>query len=154
MRIEKAEWITAHNCGKPKWHSFTHTLSWKEKFGASTLSHKMCPRKQTTEPKLLILVSYCGKHAVPFFMGHHIVIQCMHMYLILYNVHYALYNAIVHEVITGVDPIFGWGGGGGKSKNNFNLRAKSQYKGVATGSLGGSCPPQILGAPTKKNMDI
>ena len=27
----------------------------KEKCGTSTLSHKMCPRKQTTEPKSLIL---------------------------------------------------------------------------------------------------
>ena len=32
-------------------------LSEKENFWALTLSHKMCPRKQTTEPKLLILVS-------------------------------------------------------------------------------------------------
>ena len=30
----------------------------KGKFWASTLSHKMCLRKQTTEPKLLILVSF------------------------------------------------------------------------------------------------
>ena len=58
MRIDKVNWITAYNCGKPKWHSFTHSLSWKGKFGVSTLSHKMCPRKQTTEPKLVILVSF------------------------------------------------------------------------------------------------
>ena len=30
----------------------------KEKFWASTLPHKMCPRKQTTKPELLILVSF------------------------------------------------------------------------------------------------
>ena len=30
----------------------------KGNFWASTLSHKMCPRKQTTEPKLVILVSF------------------------------------------------------------------------------------------------
>ena len=30
----------------------------KGEFGASTLSHKMCPRKQTTETNLLILVSF------------------------------------------------------------------------------------------------
>ena len=32
----------------------------KEKgtFGVLTLSHKMCPRKQTAEPKLVILVSF------------------------------------------------------------------------------------------------
>ena len=28
MRIDKVKWITAHNCGKPKWHSFTLSLSW------------------------------------------------------------------------------------------------------------------------------
>ena len=33
-------------------------LAEKGKFGASTLSHKMCPRKQTTGPKWLILVSF------------------------------------------------------------------------------------------------
>ena len=31
MRIDKVKWITAHNCGKPKWHSFTPSLSWKGK---------------------------------------------------------------------------------------------------------------------------
>ena len=30
----------------------------REKIGASTLPHQMCPRKQTTEPKWLILVSF------------------------------------------------------------------------------------------------
>ena len=30
MRIDKDKWITAHNCGKPKWHSFTSTLIWKK----------------------------------------------------------------------------------------------------------------------------
>ena len=55
MRIDKVKWITAHSCGKLKWHSFTSSLKLKrEKFGASTLSHKMCPRKQTTEPKQLL----------------------------------------------------------------------------------------------------
>ena len=32
-----------------------------EKFWASTLPHKMCPRKQTTKPKLLILVFFSGE---------------------------------------------------------------------------------------------
>ena len=27
MRIDKVKWITAHNCGKPKWHSFTGSFS-------------------------------------------------------------------------------------------------------------------------------
>ena len=29
MRIDKAKWTTAPNCGKPKWHSFKPSLSWK-----------------------------------------------------------------------------------------------------------------------------
>ena len=28
-RIDEVKWITAHNCGKLKWHSFTPSLSWK-----------------------------------------------------------------------------------------------------------------------------
>ena len=56
MAIDKVIWINAHNCGRPKWHSFTSSISWNGKFWASTLSDKMRPRKQTTEPKLLILV--------------------------------------------------------------------------------------------------
>ena len=88
MRIDKVKWITARSCGKQKWHSFASSLGWKGNFLNSTLPHKMCPRKQTTEPKLLILVSsfsgevtsytdtsYCihilrEVYAVPFFMGH------------------------------------------------------------------------------------
>ena len=31
MRIDKVKWITAHNYGQPKWHSFTPSLSWKRK---------------------------------------------------------------------------------------------------------------------------
>ena len=57
MRIEKVNWITAHNCGKPKWHSFKPKRE-KGNFWVLTLSHKMHSRKQTTEPKLLILVSF------------------------------------------------------------------------------------------------
>ena len=33
---------------------------------ASTLSHKMCPRKQTTEPKLLILVSFLSREVTSY----------------------------------------------------------------------------------------
>ena len=29
MRIDEVNWITAHIQGKPKWHSFTPSLSWK-----------------------------------------------------------------------------------------------------------------------------
>ena len=58
MHIDKVNWITVRNYGKPKWHSFSPSSSWKGKFWASTLSGKMCPRKQTTELKLLSLVSF------------------------------------------------------------------------------------------------
>ena len=60
-------------------------LSEKGKLWSSTLSHNMCPRKQTTEPKLLIFVyffsgevtsytdiiasTYCRKCAVPFLLA-------------------------------------------------------------------------------------
>ena len=34
MRIDKVNWITAHNYGKLKWHLFSPSLSWKgESFG-------------------------------------------------------------------------------------------------------------------------
>ena len=41
----------------------------------------------------------------------------------------------------GVDPFFGFGGGGGKSKENFNIfgRAKSQYKTLRTAQNGKLC---------------
>ena len=29
--IVRVNWITAHNCGRPKWHSFMSSLSWKGK---------------------------------------------------------------------------------------------------------------------------
>ena len=32
MRIDKVKWITAHNYGKPKWHSFKPSFSWKGEF--------------------------------------------------------------------------------------------------------------------------
>ena len=31
MRIDNVKWITARNCGKPKWHSFASSLGWKGK---------------------------------------------------------------------------------------------------------------------------
>ena len=92
-RIDKVKWITAQICGKPKWHSFSRSLSWKRKIWALTLSHKMCPTKQTTEPKWwswyrfsqeklphtlipVIASTYCRKYAVPcFFLGHHLAIN-------------------------------------------------------------------------------
>ena len=29
--IDIVKWITAHNCGKPTWHSFKTSFSWKGK---------------------------------------------------------------------------------------------------------------------------
>ena len=29
MHIDKVNWITAHNYGKPKWHSFIPSFIWK-----------------------------------------------------------------------------------------------------------------------------
>ena len=39
-------------------HSTEPSFSWKGEISDFKLSHKMCPRKQTTEPKLLISVSF------------------------------------------------------------------------------------------------
>ena len=58
MRIDKVEWITAHNCGKPKWHAFTPSLSWKGKSLGLYIVSQNVPSKTTTEPKLVILVSF------------------------------------------------------------------------------------------------
>ena len=59
MRNDKDEWITAYNCGKPKMEFHSRlVLAEKGTFEAWTLPHKMCPRKQTTEPKLVILVYF------------------------------------------------------------------------------------------------
>ena len=67
MHIDKVEWITAHNCGKPKNGIHLRLVSAeKEKYEALTLPRKMCPRKQTTEPKLLILVSFCSGEVSPY----------------------------------------------------------------------------------------
>ena len=76
MRIVRVNWITAHNCGRPKWHSFASSLSWTEIFwGATILSDKMGPRKQTTEPNLLILVSFFSGEVTPYTDNSY----CIHM---------------------------------------------------------------------------
>ena len=68
MRIDKVKWITARSCGKQKWHSFASIgLTEKGKFWNSTLSHKLCPRKQTTGKKtLLILVSFFSEEVTSY----------------------------------------------------------------------------------------
>ena len=42
MRIDKVKWITAHNCGKPKLHSFTPSLSWKGKIVSFDIVSQKC----------------------------------------------------------------------------------------------------------------
>ena len=88
MRIDKLKWITAHNCGKPKWHSFTPSLNWNGKIvGPRHCLTKCALENKTTGPKLLIFASifsgevttytdtsYCihilwEVYAVPFFYG-------------------------------------------------------------------------------------
>ena len=49
MCIDKVKWITAHNCGKPKWHSFTPKLSWKGKIWGA----RHCLTKCALQNKLL-----------------------------------------------------------------------------------------------------
>ena len=59
MRTDKVNWITAHNYGKPKYHSFSPNLSCKGKILVLDIVSQNVPyKKQTTEPKLLILVSF------------------------------------------------------------------------------------------------
>ena len=65
MRIGKVKWITAHNCSRPKSHSFTSSLCWKVKkfwyhFYQEKLLHTLIP---------VIASTYCGKYAVRFFSG-------------------------------------------------------------------------------------
>ena len=50
IRIDEVEWISAHNYGKPNDIHSRQVLAEKVQFWTSTLPHKMCPRKQTTEP--------------------------------------------------------------------------------------------------------
>ena len=42
MRIDKGKWITAY-CGKPKWYSFTPSLSWKSEILGLDLVSEIVP---------------------------------------------------------------------------------------------------------------
>ena len=97
MRIDKVKWITVHNCGKPKWHSF----KLKRDSPPSTLAHKMGPRKQTTEPKLLILVS--------FFSG-----EVTYYTDTSYCIHIIYYGKYAVPFFSFGPPRISWGGGGGR----------------------------------------
>ena len=88
MRIDKVTWITARICGKQKWHSIASSLGWKgENFGTrhcltkcaleNKLLNQNCwswyhfSQEKLLHTLILVIVStYCGKYAVPFFMGH------------------------------------------------------------------------------------
>ena len=55
-------WITAHNYERYKYQSFSPSLSFKGKmWGLDTVSRNVPYRKQTTEPKLQILMSFSGE---------------------------------------------------------------------------------------------
>ena len=45
LRIYKVKWITANNCGKPKWHSFTPSLSWKREILGLDIVSQNVPKK-------------------------------------------------------------------------------------------------------------
>ena len=42
VHIHKVKWITAHNCGKPKWHSFMPSLGWKGKIWGLNIFSQKC----------------------------------------------------------------------------------------------------------------
>ena len=88
MHIDKVNWITAHDFGRPKWHSFTPCLSWK---GTEHFVPWHCLTKCALGNKLLhqngwtwyhfsqkrlhalipvIAFTYYWKYAVLFVLGH------------------------------------------------------------------------------------
>ena len=59
--IDKVNLITAHNYGRPKWHSLTPKI-----FGVDIVSQNVrYNRKQTTEPHLLIFVLFFSGKDTP-----------------------------------------------------------------------------------------
>ena len=66
MRIDKVKWITAPSCGTKNGIHSRLVQAEKAKFLNLTLPHKMCPRKQTAEPKLLILVSFFPREVTSY----------------------------------------------------------------------------------------
>ena len=55
MGIDEVKWITTHNCGKPKWHLFTSTVSWNGKILGLDIVSQNVLQKTNDWPKLLIL---------------------------------------------------------------------------------------------------
>ena len=89
MRIDKVNWITAHNYGKPKWHSVSTSLRWKQKIWGLNIVSQNVPQNTNYSTKIADLgiifkvtsytdTSYCiqilwelGKYAIPFcFFAH------------------------------------------------------------------------------------
>ena len=86
MRTDKVNWITAHNCGKLKWHSFMSSSCWKGgNFGSwhcltkwalenKLINQTWCSWYNFSQEKLphtlipVIASIYCGTYAVPFFL--------------------------------------------------------------------------------------
>ena len=96
MHIDKVNWITAHNCGKPKWHSFSPKFKLKkENFGPRHCLTK-CAQETNYWTKIAdlgiillrknyfiywyqllhphIVGSTCI-HTVPFLLGHPVYCQ-------------------------------------------------------------------------------
>ena len=71
MPIDKVKWITADNCGKPKWHSFTPSLSWKGEKGLDIVLQNVQKKNYWTKiadlgiphPLVPVIASTCyGKY--------------------------------------------------------------------------------------------
>ena len=93
MRFDKLEWITARSCGTPKWNSFVSSLGWKGKILGQDIVLWNVPQKTNYWTKIadlgiifsreklphtlkpVIASIYCGNYAVPFFMGHLVLIH-------------------------------------------------------------------------------
>ena len=52
MRIVKVNWITAHNYGKSKWHSFSPSLSWKGEILGIDIVSQNVPKKRNYWTKM------------------------------------------------------------------------------------------------------
>ena len=58
MRVDEVKWITAHNCDKQKSHLLSLLWVYFKLKREKIVSQRIFPRKQTTEPHLLILVLF------------------------------------------------------------------------------------------------
>ena len=136
MRIDKVKWMTAHNCGKQKWHSFMLSLSWKGKFWVLTLSHKICPRKQITELKLVILVSYLSGE----FTSYTDTNYCIHL---LWEVsHSGFFSGPPCVECMALAPF--WFSMGYRVKALLVLISQCRYHGVCLSKFSSRCQSRVL----------